>query len=221
MLYGGEGSVTVSQTLLIQARHDLTAASYLLEQLSGTSPGLAIDPDLAFQVKLLRIDYLQRIGSFEEAYNTIEDLAEQLQADDADIYQRIHVMVLKALLWSKLGKAEKGFTVAMRAASAAWNARILPALWEAWGAIANILGVLGEFEAQRKVLEGIIPQALGCGDMSLCAQLYSWQADACMGLAGLAEANSISRASWVSKAETYLDRASNCKCSLVSWLGFD
>lgn len=192
-------------------RHDLTAASYLLDQLSGAISGLTIDPDLGFQITLLKIDYLERLGSFEMAYNEIEDLAEQLQADDADIYQRIHVMVVKALLYSKLGKAEKGFTVAMRAASAAWNARILPALWESWGAISNILGALGEYDAQRKILEGIIPQALGCGDYSLCAQLYSWQADACMGLAGKEEADSISRLNLVSKAESFLDRASICK----------
>jgi hypothetical protein len=67
-------------------------------------------------------------------------------------------MVLKALLFARVGKPQKGFTVAMRAANAAWQSRLLPALWEAWGAIANILGVLGEWEAQRRVLEGIIPQ---------------------------------------------------------------
>ena len=192
----------------------MTTASYLLAQLSSSTPNPAIDPDLAFQVTLLKIDYLQRIGSFESAYDAIEDLAEQLKVDEADVYQRIHVMVLKALLFNRIGKPQKGFTVAMRAANAAWQSRILPALWEAWGAVANILGALGEFEAQRKILEGIIPQALACGDLALCAQLYSWQADACMGLAGAAGENSRLRSSWVTKAETYIDRAAKCTVPL-------
>jgi anaphase-promoting complex subunit 5 len=123
-----------------------------------STPNPNTDPELTFQLILLRIDYLQRSGSFETAYNAIEDLAEQLSSEDADVYQRIHVMVLKALLFAKVGKPQKGFTVAMRAANAAWQSRLLPALWEAWGAIANILGALGEWEAQRRVLEGIIPQ---------------------------------------------------------------
>ncbi|KAF2674965.1 hypothetical protein BT63DRAFT_449952 [Microthyrium microscopicum] len=188
-------------------KHDLDAAAYLLEQLSPTGSSTTIDPDLSFQVSLLKIDYLKRLGSFDAAYNTIEDLADQLKADDADIYQRIHVMVLKALLFDTIGKPQKGFSIAMRAANAAWQARIIPALWEAWGAVANILGALGEFDAERKVLEGIIPQALGCGDLALCAQLYCWQADACMGLAGVANDSQRVRGSWMTKADMYLDRA--------------
>jgi anaphase-promoting complex subunit 5 len=151
-------SWVVSCDLQIIYRQDLTAASHLLTQLLPSTPNPNTDPELTFQLTLLRIDYLQRTGSFEAAYNAIEDLAEQLAAEDADVYQRIHVMVLKALLFAKVGKPQKGFTVAMRAANAAWQSRLLPALWEAWGAISNILGALGEWEAQRRVLEGIIPQ---------------------------------------------------------------
>lgn len=68
-------------------------------------------------------------------------------------------MVMKSILYARVGKPQKGFTVAMRAANAAWQAKILPALWEAWGAVANILGALGEFDAERKILDAIIPQA--------------------------------------------------------------
>jgi hypothetical protein len=48
--------------------------------------------------------------------------------------------------------------VAMRAARAAWQAKLVPALWEAWGAVANILGALREYEAERQVLAAILPQ---------------------------------------------------------------
>jgi anaphase-promoting complex subunit 5 len=117
-----------------------------------------VDLDLSFQISLQRIDYLQRTGSFDLAWTAIEDLAAELRADDADVYQRIHVMVLKALLCGKTGRPQKGFTVAMRAARAAWQARLVPALWEAWGAVANILGALREYDAERRVIAAILPQ---------------------------------------------------------------
>jgi anaphase-promoting complex subunit 5 len=123
-----------------------------------------VDLDLSFQISLQRIDYLERTGSFDPAWNAIEDLAAQLRADDADVYQRIHVMVLKALLCAKIGRPQKGFTVAMRAARAAWQAKLVPALWEAWGAVANILGALREYDAERRVLAAILPQVISLGN---------------------------------------------------------
>jgi anaphase-promoting complex subunit 5 len=207
----------------------LTAASILLTHLDSPNSASKLDPELSIQITLQKIDYLQRLGSFDVALNTIEDLAEKLKDEEADIYQRIHVMILKALLFNRIGKPEKGFTVAMHAANAAWQAKILPALWEAWGTVANILGSLGEYDTQRTILDAIIPQvsgvhlhvnnmanatltqALGFDDIDLCAQLYMWQADAYMGLAGAKQDNPRLLTSLVSRAETYLDRASRCK----------
>jgi anaphase-promoting complex subunit 5 len=117
-----------------------------------------LDSELAFQIHLHKVEYLERLGSYTEALETIEDLADKLKSEDADIYQRIHVMVLKALLFARVGKPQKGFSVAMRAANAAWEAKLIPTLWEAWGAVANILGALEEFGAQRQILDAIIPQ---------------------------------------------------------------
>jgi anaphase-promoting complex subunit 5 len=117
-----------------------------------------IDPELAFQISLLNIDYLQRLGTYDQALAEIECLAEKLKEEDADLYQRIHLLVMKALLFGKVGKPEKGFTVAIRAANAAWQSKIVPALWEAWGCVANILGSLDEFDAERKILDAIMPQ---------------------------------------------------------------
>jgi anaphase-promoting complex subunit 5 len=117
-----------------------------------------IDAALAFQIRILRVDYLLRLGSFDTALDAIEDLADNLKQNDADVYQRIHVMVLKALLYDHVGKPQKGFTVAMRAANAAWEAKLLPALWEAWGAVANILGALEEFGRAKQILDVLIPQ---------------------------------------------------------------
>jgi anaphase-promoting complex subunit 5 len=143
-------------------RHDLTGASVLLTHLISLDSTPVIDPELTYQITLQNIEYLQKTGSFDAAYDAIEQLAEKLKAEDADIYQRIHTMVLKALLFNRIGKPQKGFTVAMRAANAAWQAKLLPALWEAWGTVANILGAMGEYDAERKILDAIIPQVSSC-----------------------------------------------------------
>jgi anaphase-promoting complex subunit 5 len=135
----------------------LQNADILLTQLLPSATPI-IDSELAFQIFLCKTDYLQRLGSFPEALDAIESLTETLESEDADIYQRTHVMVLKAMLFSRVGKPQKGFSVAMRAANAAWGAKLLPALWEAWGAVANILGAMEEFEAEKEILDAIIPQ---------------------------------------------------------------
>jgi anaphase-promoting complex subunit 5 len=62
----------------------------------------------------------------------------------------------------------------------------------------------------------MVVQALGSGDVALCAQLYAWHADACMGLAGAATENPRLRASYVSKAEAHIDRAAKCTYSRLS-----
>jgi anaphase-promoting complex subunit 5 len=142
----------------VGTRYDLDAASHLLTQLTPSESGPVIDPELAFQISLLKIDYLQRLGTYNEALAAIESLAQRLKEEDADMYQRIHLLVMKALLFSKVGKPEKGFTVAIRAANAAWQSKIVPALWEAWGCVANILGSLDEFDAERRILDAIMPQ---------------------------------------------------------------
>jgi hypothetical protein len=47
--------------------------------------------------------------------------------------------------------------------------------------------------------------------MALCAQLYAWQVDACMGLAGRAGDGTRHQTSLVSKTETYVDKAGECE----------
>ena len=65
----------------------------------------------------------------------------------------------------------------------------------------------------------MISQALESKDLSLCAQLYSYQADALIGLAGEEDANTPGglrlRLAKVNKAEFFIDRARGCKSSLL------
>jgi anaphase-promoting complex subunit 5 len=88
----------------------------------------------------------------------------------------------------------------MRAASISWGARLIPCLWQAIGSISNILISLTEFEAASQLLLAIIPRSLECETASLAAQLYSYLADANMGLAGKCEPKSSKRTEYMTKA---------------------
>ena len=119
-------------------------------------------------------------------------------------------MTLKAKIFAAAGQPERGFSAAVRAASTAMRARILPALWDAVGALAGILNELEEYRAANELLAAIMPQALEAGEMALSAELYSFHADACMGLAGKEEDKS-SKTMWLARTSTYLDRSLECK----------
>jgi anaphase-promoting complex subunit 5 len=132
----------------------------MLRQLQA---GASSEPDLDFQVSLLEIDFLQREGSFSTAYSKVEDKIEELKTEDSDVYQRVHMLVLKSLLLCKVGKPGKAFTVAIRASAMAYRAMLLPALWEAVGTLASILSALEEFETSHNLLDSIIPQVSPSG----------------------------------------------------------
>ncbi|CAE7205465.1 hypothetical protein PTNB73_07123 [Pyrenophora teres f. teres] len=101
-------------------KSDWPAATHLLETLqpisSPSSPPL--DPEMSFIQHDTYIDYLVSTNQFALAYETIASLAQSLKEDNADIYQRISVLLMQADIWRRVGKPERGFSVALRAASA-------------------------------------------------------------------------------------------------------
>jgi len=140
----------------------MTTARNLLTSLRAGAPS---DPDLAFQISLLDIEYHTILGNIELASELISELENAVKHEDADVYQRIHLMVLRAMLFAKVGIPEKGFSIIVRAAASSHRARIVPALWESVGALANILIALEEWDAARMILTSIIPQ--------VCLESYS------------------------------------------------
>ena len=172
---------------LIFRRDDLLAAEHVLSQVQAI-PFLA--QDLLFAVTLLQIELHVRREDFSEAFNILEALATKLNDDEADIFHRIKTMTLKARIFDKVGIAQKGFSVALRAARLAYQARLLPALWEAVGTVSRVLISVEEFEAAAKLLESIIPQVLECEDCDLAGSTFSYLADAHMGMAGQNRAES-------------------------------
>ncbi|QDS68475.1 hypothetical protein FKW77_010842 [Venturia effusa] len=186
-------------------RNNLTAASNILEQLKT---GASSEPDLEFQLFLLAVDYHIRLSNYATAFTLISQKLTELKSHTggSDIYHFVQCLTLKARLFVETGRAGRGFTLAMRAVAIAMRCKLCPMLWEGVGVLATVLGSMGEFNMARRLLDSVIPQALGGGDTALSAQLYSWQADACMGLAG-ATSDPRTRTSLISKSEHYVDRA--------------
>ena len=127
----------------------------MLDQLKA---GAQLDMEVSFMISMLNIDYHIRLGSLERAFDAIQSLAARLKEDDADIYQLTQLQTLKAHLYAKCGKPERGFSIALRAASIAYQAKLLPVAWDAVGAVCNILLHLEEAEAAQRLLDAVIPQ---------------------------------------------------------------
>jgi len=141
--------------LMIFNRTDWVACDHLLLKLK---PDSATDPELSFLLSETHIDSLIHRGRHTEALGVIEDFASELRDDNADILQRVSMLIAKARLFADTGKPERGFSIALRAASVSFKARLMPCLWQAIGLLCNILNSLGEFAAATKLLDAVIPQ---------------------------------------------------------------
>lgn len=182
----------------------MIAAETVLAQLQAPP---SLSQDLQFSVLTLEIDLNVRRRDFSKAMEILENLAARLSDGEADIFQRIKIMTLKARIYDKAGIPQKGFSVALRAASLAHRARLLPALWEAVGAVCAILISLKEFSAAVKLLESIMPQTLECEDCNLSAQTFCLLGDAHMGMAGQAKAETLPRKEQLTKALDNIGRS--------------
>ena len=164
-------------------RDNLEAAESLLSQLLQTGAE-DLEPDIVFITDSLHIEALIRRGNFEEAFTKIDRLISELRENNRDVSLRVRLLLTKAHLFDITGRPEKGFTIAMRATSLAWRARLLPLLWQGVGALANILNSLREFAAAAKLLLVLLPRCLEIDNAYNAGTLYSLLADSRMGQAG-------------------------------------
>lgn len=164
------------------------------------------DADLFFEISILYVDYLIRRTDFSQALIKTESLLSSIRENGDDLNQRLKILILKAGLYDRAGRPQKGFSIAFRAASNAWQARLMPVLWASLGTISNILTSLTEYHASIQILTAIIPRALEFGDCTLSAQLYSFLGDAFMGFAGQAEERSFRRMERLSRCFFYTKR---------------
>jgi len=179
-----------------------------------------LDPELSFILHEAHVDYLSSRACYREAFIETSSLARSFKEDNADVLQRVGVLLMKGDLFRKVGRPERGFSAAIRAASVSYKAKLMPSLWAAVGLLANILNDLGQSTSARRLLEGVIPQAIEGTDSYLLGILYSHLGDAYMGLADPdpkvnTEASVPSNpnrwtARHVAKAELYTDRSREC-----------
>lgn len=87
----------------------------------------------------------------------------------------------------------------------AWRARLFSLLWQAIGALSNILNALGECHAAARLLMAVLPRCLETDNVYVIATLYSLLADAYMGHAGSAQDGR--RVEFFTKAHGALDSA--------------
>lgn len=186
--------------LLRDLRHGyLDGAEELLNQLLQCKDD-NLDPGLAFLIDLLHIDYLTRRSNLQAAFEKVENLLAELRDSTKSIDYRIRLLLLKARLLDKCGRPQRGFSIAMRAASLAWRARLMTSLWSSMSSLCTILVSMNEFAAAVEILCAILPRAIECDLDDLTAQLYACLADANMGLAGTMEAKSPRKTEYLTSA---------------------
>ncbi|KKK24916.1 anaphase-promoting complex protein [Aspergillus rambellii] len=186
---------------------DKVAASYLLSQLQAID---LPDNDLSLLLSFLSIEFMIRQGNYARALEAIENTAQSIHQENFDIQSQVKLLCLKARIFDKTDHPQRGFSLAMRAASIAHRSRLLPGLWEAICVLARVLLSLKEFPAVSEMVESIMPQILESNDCDLAAYAYSILVDANMGLAGklwTEGQNTPAKKEYMNRALGYLDCA--------------
>ncbi|PYH89063.1 anaphase-promoting complex subunit Apc5 [Aspergillus ellipticus CBS 707.79] len=198
---------------VLQLRHQIyrdnkVAAEHLLSQLQTIQ---LPDSDITLLLSVLTIDLRIRQGHYARALEIVEKTAQSIHQDNFDIFTQVKLLCLKARILQKTGHPQRGFSLAMRAASISHRSRLLPGLWESICTLAGVLLSLREFEAVSEMLESVMPQILESSDCDLAAQAYSLLVDANMGIAGTlwsqGQGNSPLKKERVNRALGYLDYA--------------
>ncbi len=142
----------------------MQAAENLLSQLQAQG---TTEPDISFEISMFELDLLMRRNDYPLALSKLDVLIKRGNNEGIDILHRIQLLTKKAQLLCRCGVPLKGFSAAVRAASAAWRARLLPALWEALNAVVDVLIHLKEFHAAARILHAIMPQVR----IALCSSI--------------------------------------------------
>ncbi|KAI0400404.1 anaphase-promoting complex subunit 5-domain-containing protein [Xylaria palmicola] len=188
--------------------NNLDGAELLLSQLLQ-SKNEDLEPDLAFVVDTLHVECLVRRGNLEDAFTKVEKMVAELREENKDIALRVRLLLLKAELLDRCGRPQKAFTIVVRAVNVAWRARLIPYLWPAVGALANILSSLGEFAPAVELLHAVLPRSLECENAAMTAKLYAHLGDANVGMAGTLPPRSNKRREYLTKGVEAIDKAFN------------
>jgi anaphase-promoting complex subunit 5 len=156
---------------------------------------------------LSRVELCIKRGDYATALELIEKHGRSLTQETFDIATQIRLLTLKARIFAKTDQAERGFSLAMRAATIAQRSRFMSGMWEALGSVSNILMEFEEFEAARALLESIIPQVIESESCRLVASTYSLLVDANMGMAGQTRSEPARQKEYLARAVELIDCA--------------
>lgn len=183
-------------------RSEFAAADLLLQQLASSEQ---LEPDCALEISISKIELHLRSGNILAAFNYCSQIYAELVRDKADSYHIVRLLTLKAEVFARSGRAMKGLSTAISAASTAWKSRFLPALFHALCVIGGVLNHLEEYGAAYKMLDCIMPQVLECEDVYLTAQCFACLADGQVGIAGTKKG--AARTEYLHRALNFIDRA--------------
>ena len=195
--------------LLTSPSDDRVAVEHILAQLQAIQ---LLDFDMRLLLAFYTIEFTLRQGDTGRALRMVEQAANSMQPENFDIHSQIKLLCLKARILEKSGHPQRGFSLAMRAASIAHRSKVLLDLWEAICTLAAVLLSLREFEATAELVEGIMPQILEAEDSALTGRAYSLLVDANMGVAGelwsqQGRESTSARKEYVNRALGYIDSA--------------
>lgn len=183
-------------------KDEFAAADLLLQQLLALP---YVEPDCAFEIAATKIDLLLRTGNIANALQFIAQLSATQNREQADVYQRSRLLLLKAQCYKACGRPIKGISTAISACDIAWKARLMPGVFNAYHTIAVILIELREYSAADAMLDSIMPQVLECEDTLMNARCFECLADAQVGIAGGREGET--RARHLHRGVDFIDRA--------------
>ena len=205
-------------------RGDFVAATAHLTQLRASPPlnyDIALGTELlAIELHLRRHDYPAAMAAVDAQLTACTPALDSSPNTDnpsngsGDAYHTIKLLILKARVYARAGVPLKGFSVALRAASAALRACFQPLLWEAVVCVARVLCALRECVAAVRLLRGVMPGLLEGEDRALAAEAYAGLADGYMGMAGQAAATSRERKENMNKVLECLEQAFNAYSSV-------
>ena len=133
-------------------------AKSLLQSLESAP---CVDSEFRFHKDILEVDFFSRNHEYTAAFYKVEKMAEECKEQGADVLRRIRLLCAKAQVFWKCGKPQKGLSLAVRAVTAAYRAKLYPALWEAAGILAGAMVGLRHFGEARRLVDSVIYQVCG------------------------------------------------------------
>lgn len=193
-------------------------AELFIEALSKTP---CSEASLMWECSLLEIEFHISVLDYSGAFRRIEDLLIILEnsasRSGVPIRIRIRLLNLKARVFIEADRAPKALSLTLKAAVAAYKARLSILMWESIALLAHVMQSLGCHETAIELALMCVEQARDGGSMKVLALLLSalagsYQALYAMSLRSRSEAAAVHRI----EANRWFAEARGCKYILCT-----